>query len=119
MLEAAQSARLAAGQMGHTARDGHVTVRSEADLDPYVAWIEGRLAFRATPFREVAQRLARWYDIASDFDYASVRGRRLAASFDGQAVTDLLGKIADALGLGGTRQDRRYTVSARPEPCFL
>ena len=91
-----------------------MTVRSEADLDPYVAWTEGRLVFRNTPFRAVALRLARWYDIAVDFDDVTVGGRRLTASFDDQPVTDLLDKIAGPLGLVVTRQGKRYTVSARP-----
>lgn len=113
MLEAATSAFLAAGQRGRMGRDGNVTVHSESDLDPYIAWTEGRLVFRDTPFREVAQRLVRWYDIAVDFDDATVGGRRLTASFDDQPVTDLLEKIADPLGLVVSRQGRLYTFSAR------
>lgn len=113
VLEAGKSAVLAAGQRGHAGRDGHVTVRFEADLDPYVAWTEGRLAFRDTPLRDVAQRLARWYDVNIDFNDATVGALRLTASFDDQPVTDLLDKIADPLGLVVTRQGRRYTISAR------
>ncbi len=42
-------------------QSGQLTVR-EVDVEPYVAWREGRFVFRAMTLDLIMRQLQRWYD---------------------------------------------------------
>ena len=59
---------------------------------------EGRLVFRDASIEEVAAEVRRWYGVELRAGDGAVAGRRLTASFDGEAKEQVLRVIALALG---------------------
>ena len=53
----------------------------EVNIEPYTAWITGTLVFDGTPLEEVAQKLARWYDVEVVFMSEDLKGIRFSGRF--------------------------------------
>lgn len=53
----------------------------EVNVEPYTAWISGTLVFDGTPLEEVAQKLARWYDVEVVFMSEELKGIRFSGRF--------------------------------------
>jgi len=86
---------------------GTATLTPNANLAPYIAWTEGGLAFDATPLRDVAATLGKWYDLDVVVADSALAGRRLTASFrQAQAVSQVLDVIARSLDAHVERKGR-------------
>jgi transmembrane sensor len=86
---------------------GTATLTPNANLAPYTAWTEGGLAFDATPLRDVAATLGKWYDLDVVVADSALAGRRLTASFrQAQAVSQVLDVIARSLDAHVERKGR-------------
>jgi ferric-dicitrate binding protein FerR (iron transport regulator) len=84
-------------------------VHRGVDLSSHLAWKEGRLVFRDTPFSEVTQKLERWYDLRVEAGIASSEVDRLNAEFDDESLTETLQAVAAALGLQYEQDGRAVT----------
>ena len=105
---ARDTVRLQEGQLAFVSESA-TDVREGADLDPYLAWTEGRLVFEAAPFEEVMQALERWYGLRVELA-APARGvGRLSGSFGDEPLSEILGSIAATLGLRYERERKRVT----------
>ena len=104
---------LGRGARARVMDDGPVVVTPRVALDPYFAWTEGRLVFYATPLREAAAQLARWYDIDVRLSSDAIGGRTVTASLRDEPAPDVLALIAATLQLELARDGRVYTLSPK------
>lgn len=92
-----QSTLLAPGQQSVLTRKGQLLVK-EVDVEPYVAWKDGRFQFESQKLVDIMNTLARWYDIEVVFD-SDKKNVLFTGSMDRNAsFNDILEKI------GGTKQ---------------
>jgi transmembrane sensor len=77
---------------------GRMTAERAAATADDLAWTRGRLVFRDAPLERVAADLRRWYGMEIRAGDATVAGRRLTASFDGEPPDRVLRVIGLALG---------------------
>ena len=100
--------RLREGQFAFVS-GGATDVREGADLDPYLAWTEGRLVFEAAPFEEVARALERWYGLRVELAAPASHVGRLSGSFGDEPLGEILSSIAATLGLRYERERKHVT----------
>ncbi len=95
---------IGAGDRAIVAPQGGIRVERSVQLTDDVAWMSGRLVFRAAPMTQVIADLRRWYGIALRVDPA-LASARLSSTFDRtSAPSDVARVIAAAIG-GGLRED--------------
>lgn len=104
---------LTRGQLGRLDSSGHVSVARDVDVKAYLAWTQGHIAFRDTPFARVARELERWYDIEIEITDSSLARAPLIASFDSQPLDDVLSVVSRSLDARYTRQGRLVKFSPR------
>jgi len=87
--------------LGRLDASGAATVRRDVDVDRYLAWTKGVLAFDGTPLRDAVHTLERWYDVEVRLDDPGsvVAARRLTATFTNEPIDLVLQRIALTLGL--------------------
>jgi ferric-dicitrate binding protein FerR (iron transport regulator) len=113
--EAAREERaleLSGRQMGTFSENERWTLRQEVDPNHYLAWMEDRLVFRDAPFGEVKRKLERWYGIRIQLETGLEDLDRLNASFAGEPLPEVLGIVAESLGLRIERDGGVVTFSA-------
>jgi len=91
--------------LGRLDASGPATVRRGVDVDRYLAWTKGVLAFDATPLREVMPALERWYNVEIRLSDSALAARRLTATFQNEPIDLVLKRIALTLGLRVERGD--------------
>ena len=101
-----EATQLSSGQMGRLDRSGAVSVVDNVDVDGWLAWRKGRLAFEERPLRDVARELERWYDIDIALDDSALANTPLTASFTNQSADQALSIVAGALGAHYARDGR-------------
>jgi ferric-dicitrate binding protein FerR (iron transport regulator) len=97
------------GELGRIEAGSAQVSRQAVNLDAYLGWQEGRLAFEDAPLSQVAAQLERWYGIPVRIGDASLRSRRLTASFRDQPVDEVIAVVAATLGLEYARVGQVYT----------
>jgi len=80
-------------------------VRRGVDVDRYLAWTKGVLAFDGTPLSEVMPALERWYNVEIRLSDSALAARRLTATFQNEPIDLVLKRIALTLGLLVERGD--------------
>jgi transmembrane sensor len=100
------------GDVGVVRADGHTVARPGTATDDDVAWTRGRLVFREAPLDEVRAELRRWYGVELRVDDATLAGRHVTASFDGEPADGVLRVLA--LALGARVERRGDTAVVRP-----
>jgi len=78
---------------------GPATVRRGVDVDRYLAWTKGVLAFDGTPLSEVMPALERWYNVEIRLSDSALAARRLTATFQNEPIDLVLKRIALTLGM--------------------
>ncbi len=101
------AAQLGRGQMATLDRSGAVQVVDHADLDTWLAWVGGHLAFSERPLRDVLGELERWYDIQFAVDDSTLLTVPITAAFTSQSADNAMAILAGTLGVPFTR-DGRY-----------
>lgn len=101
---------LGAAQMGTLDPSGAVQVVDHVDLEPWVGWMSGRLAFSDRPLREVARELERWYDITVSVDDTTLLSVPVTATFTTQSADQALEILAGTLGVQSVRNGRAVTL---------
>ena len=105
----ADAVLLRPGELGRFEVGGDQITRQAVNLDAYLGWEQGRLAFDDTPLSQVAAQLERWYGIPVRIGDASLRSRRVTASFRDQPVDEVIAVVAATLGLEYVRVGQVYT----------
>ena len=85
--------------LGRLGASGPATVRRGVDVDRYLAWTKGVLAFDGTPLSEVMPALERWYNVEIRLSDSALATRRLTASFQNEPIDLVLKRIALTLGM--------------------
>jgi transmembrane sensor len=85
---------LSPGDLGRLDASGALSLAQGVNVQRYLAWTDGRLAFQDAPLRDVLPDLARWYDLDLTLAAASLGDRRLTFTVDGEPLTQVLDGIA-------------------------
>lgn len=99
-----------AGELGAVSPSGQLTRRRPRSIAHHFRWVDGELAFRAAPLREVAARLGRWYGADVRIADPSIAGRRLTATFRGETLDEALSAMALSLGVRPERDGDVVTL---------
>ena len=90
---------LAQGDLALLASTGVATLTHHANLQPYMAWTQGNLAFDGTRLGDAVPQLERWYDVAIRLADSSLAERRLTATFRRESLAQVLELLALSLDL--------------------
>ena len=104
---------LTPGQLGRLHGDGRVSMADGVEVEAYLSWTRGHIAFRDKPFAQVARELERWYDVEIEIADSSLARAPLIASFDNQPLDEVLRVLSRSLDARYTRQGRLVTFSPR------
>ena len=85
--------------LGRLDASGPATVRRGVDVDRYLAWTKGVLAFDGTPLSEVMPALERWYNVEIRLSDSALAARRLTATFQNEPIDLVMKRIALTLGM--------------------
>ena len=91
--------------LGRLDASGPATVRRGVDVDRYLAWTKGVLAFDGTPLGEVIPALERWYNVEIRLAERALAARRLTATFQNEPIDLVMKRIALTLGMRVERGD--------------
>ena len=91
--------------LGRLEATGRATVRRGVDVDRYLAWTKGVLAFDGRPLSEVMPALERWYNVEIRLSDSALAARRLTATFQNEPIDLVLKRIALTLGMRVERGD--------------
>lgn len=104
---------LRAGQAVEVNSRGAV-VRLTADTASYWAWVNGRLAFDATPLPEVLDRLSRWYGVEFRMTDSTLAEQYFTGAFDAVSLPRALEILGPLVHAGFEQRSRVIVVTPRP-----
>lgn len=90
---------LARNQLGRVSLAGEVSVHRDVDVQEYMDWVSGRIAFEDAPLREVLRELRYWYDADFILTDPSLDSLRLTAAFRQEPLDVVVRAIARTLDL--------------------
>ncbi|MFK5972921.1 MAG: FecR family protein, partial [Flavobacteriaceae bacterium] len=67
----------------------------EVDTDIYTSWISGRLVIKNLPFKNIINRLERFYNVKIENSYRGLDTQVYTASFNDETIEDVLGSFAE------------------------
>lgn len=104
---------LTPGQLGRIHGDGRVSMAGGVEVEAYLSWTRGHIAFRDKPFAQVARELERWYDVKINIADSSLARAPLIASFDNQPLDEVLRVLSRSLDARYTREGKVVRFSPR------
>lgn len=104
---------LRAGQAVEVNSRGAV-VRLTADTAPYWSWVNGRLAFDATPLPEVLDRLSRWYGVEFRMTDSTLAEQYFTGAFDAVPLPRALEILGPLVHAGFEQRSKVIVVTPRP-----
>jgi transmembrane sensor len=87
------------GELAELASSGVATVTRDVNVQPYLAWTHGNLAFDGTRLGDAVPELERWYDAAIELSDSALAERRLTAAFRYESLSQVLQLLALSLDL--------------------
>jgi transmembrane sensor len=85
------------GELARLTKGSTVPSVERVNVEAYLGWTKGRLAFDEAPLSEVVAQLGRWYDAQFRIADSSLVSRRLTASFTDESLTEVLRMLAPVL----------------------
>ena len=67
-----------------------ITIKSEEDLDKYIAWKDGKLVFFNDPIENVAEKLGNWYNVKVKINKEELKRFRFTATFTDEPIEQVL-----------------------------
>ncbi|MGH7471900.1 MAG: FecR family protein [Longimicrobiales bacterium] len=104
---------LTPGQAARVSEDGALVIRNDIDVNDRMAWMEGRLVFRAVSFDAVVPVLERWYGINIEVADSALAQTRVTAFFEQQTQDQVLDALAQTLGARYERAGQQITFTRR------
>lgn len=104
---------LLAGDLGVLPRSGHVEIKRGVDVAREIGWSTGRLSFDAVPLRDAVRELRRFYDLEFVLADSVTAARRLTATFDTEAPSEVVRVIALSLELRAQTRGKTVTLRSR------
>jgi ferric-dicitrate binding protein FerR (iron transport regulator) len=99
------------GNVARIAQDGAMTVTSNADLDRWLGWVDGRLVFEDAPLPEVLAELERWYGLEFRVEDAALAAKRVTARLRAGSLDETLEALALAVGASHARAGDVITLT--------
>lgn len=90
---------LRAGELGQLAAGGAIPSVEQVDVDAYLGWMRGELAFDDTPLAEAMAQLGRTYDREVRIGDGSLARRRVTGRFRGEPLSAVLAALEQTLGV--------------------
>lgn len=100
-----QLANISRNKLGVLKNKGSLIVSEIQNINDYMGWTEGKLVFHNTPFREVVQRLERWYDIKCRIEDPELYKRTLTATYDNMSMNEVLKVLSLSIHVSYHRQN--------------
>ncbi|MCW9708118.1 FecR family protein [Fodinibius salsisoli] len=100
---------VASNKMALMSGKDEIDVKNVENLGLYIGWVEGRLIFKNTPFKEVLKRLNRWYGIKYNLVDSSLTERTITGEFRDEAVSEVLDLITLTMGIDYEKKDGHIT----------
>jgi transmembrane sensor len=91
-------------------------VHHHANVSAAIGWAEGRFAFEATPFRDVAASLSRWYDLDIQLADSALGRQPLTVTFGSESTHQVLDALALLTHTRYEQQGRTATFYAVTRP---
>lgn len=104
---------LTMGDLSQIGARGSATVVRNVDVDTYLSWVRGRLAFTLAPLREVTRQLDRWYGVQVVLADSAMGDRTVTVSFSDESPDEAIALLCDALDLRSVRHGRQVTLFPR------
>ncbi len=99
------------GEVAQLAASGVATVTRDVNVQPYLAWTQGNLAFDGTRLGDAVPQLERWYDATIALSDSSLAERRLTATFRYEPLPQVLELLALSLDLHVERLGRSVRLT--------
>lgn len=93
---------------------GVVAVQRGVNVDPFTAFVSGRLTFVDAPLSDVADELARWYGVEVRITDRALLDRHLTSTFEGESLDEVLRIIGMTLDVRYTRTGTAVEFSEKP-----
>lgn len=106
----ADSAILAAGQLGRLGPSGLPAVESNVAVDRWTAWTGGSLVLEGLTLSEALPQLERWYDATITVADPRLASRRVSARFHDETLPQMLDALTLALGATWQQSGRSITL---------
>src|SRR6266851_4228672 len=100
---------LSPGDLGRLDASGALSLAQGVNVQHYLAWTDGRLAYQDAPLRDVLPDLARWYDLDVTLAAAPLGDWRVTFDVDGEPLTQVLDGIALLAHARYERNERSVT----------
>lgn len=76
--------------------DKIITIKPTIDTELVeTAWVQNRLVFEETSFRELAVKLERWFDVKITFESETVGHYRLNGAFENESINEVLSALQE------------------------
>lgn len=99
------------GDLGRFHADGVTSLQHGVDVDRYLGWMHGHLAYNLTPVSVIVRDLERWYDVAITVDDSSLNTVRVTVSFNRNgSPADALQRLADVLNVRLVKSGRNIRL---------
>jgi len=100
---------LESGYVGKLKRGSSLTIEKENNLEKYTGWTNKKLIFENDSFKEVKNRVERWYDIRITVKDTSIYERHLTAKFMNEPLEEVLKVASLSMGIGYEKEKRKVT----------
>jgi transmembrane sensor len=110
----ARGVALVRGQVGRVRPSGLVSVTSGADVDAFLARLQGHLEFRKTPLAEICAALERWYGVRVELSDSTLARVPVSVQFDDEPVDAAFRRLARLLTVRYVRHGTLVRLTAEP-----
>ncbi len=107
---AAGTRSLGVGDLARVTAAGAVTVLHRDDLAPYLAWIQGHLAFDDSPLPQVVADLARTFDLEIRIADSALDAETITGAFGNETADQVLDAITRSIGAEYVRHGRVVVI---------
>ncbi|NOX18961.1 MAG: DUF4974 domain-containing protein [Chlorobi bacterium] len=83
------------------------------DADYLTGWLDGKLAFRSSPLKEIVGELERYYDVPVTLSGSGLNSLKLTGTFNNETIDAALSMICMALNLDYSKTENGYLIKAK------
>ncbi|MFC5047329.1 FecR family protein [Aquimarina hainanensis] len=103
--------KLTPGQKGSWNKTAKKIIVDSVDVQPYIAWIQGKLVFKKMSFIHIAETLERHFDIQIKNDYPLLNHQIYSASFNGETIEEILKTFSEDTPFSFTRKGNIISIT--------
>ena len=111
-LDDDQNVLLIGGEMAQVRGNESPSEPSEVDVKSMLGWLEGRIVFVRTSFRDIIEELERLYDVTIELQSPQLAQRTITASYDRIPLQTILTSLCLTVDADFTVENERFAVRA-------